>query len=71
MSRPVLGGDITDREFLCWLHERLVKVHGESGLVDYMHRLRAVIRNIPCVAKAPNRGEGRNSLEQLLEEIEL
>ncbi len=36
-----------DREFLIWLHERLVKVHCESKYVDYMHRLREVIHDMP------------------------
>lgn len=34
-----------DKEFLVWLHERLVHVHGEKPLMDYMHRLRAIIEN--------------------------
>jgi hypothetical protein len=34
---------MTDRDFLIWLHHRLEKVHGEDPLVDYMHKLRAVI----------------------------
>lgn len=38
---------MTDREILIWIHQRLVKVHGESPLVDYMHRLRDVIHGMP------------------------
>jgi hypothetical protein len=37
-----------DREFLIWLHERLTEVHGENHLVDYMHKLRAVIHATPA-----------------------
>ncbi len=33
-----------DREFLMWLHSRLTAVHGEEETVDYMHKLRAIIR---------------------------
>jgi len=34
---------MTERELLIWIHQRLVKVHGESPFFDYMHRLREVI----------------------------
>lgn len=32
-----------DREFLWWLHERLVSVHGETDNADYMWKLRNII----------------------------
>jgi hypothetical protein len=38
---------VTDQQFLWWLHERLVKVHGEHEMMGYMHRLRAIIVGIP------------------------
>jgi len=38
---------MTDQQFLWWLHERLVKVHGEREMVDYMHHLRAIIVDTP------------------------
>lgn len=31
-----------DKEFLQWIYNRLVEVHGESPQRDYMHRLRAI-----------------------------
>lgn len=34
---------MTTQELLWWIHERMVNVHGESEIVDYMHRLRSVI----------------------------
>jgi len=34
---------MTERELLIWIHQRMVKVHGESPFFDYMHRLREVI----------------------------
>jgi len=34
---------MNDKEFLQWIHDRLKNVHGESGLMDYMHKLRAII----------------------------
>lgn len=36
-----------DKNFLAWLHERLELVHNENPNVDYMHKLRAIIRTIP------------------------
>jgi hypothetical protein len=38
---------MTDREILIWIHQRLVKVHGESKFLDYMHALRDVIYGMP------------------------
>ena len=38
---------VTDRAILIWIHQRLVKVHGESVYVDYMHKLREVIGGMP------------------------
>lgn len=32
-----------DKQFLMWIHDRLVNVHGENELFDYMHRLRSII----------------------------
>lgn len=60
---------MTDREFLMWIHERLELVHGESHLVDYMHKLRAVIRATPAKRRSRNTGEGCNSLEELKREL--
>ena len=34
---------MTDQKFLWWIHERLVKVHVEREMVDYMHHLRHII----------------------------
>lgn len=36
-----------DRDFLCWLHERLEHIHKENPLFDYMHKLRSIIATIP------------------------
>lgn len=38
---------MNDREILIWIHQRLVKVHGESEYADYMHALRDVIYGMP------------------------
>jgi hypothetical protein len=32
-----------DTEFLNWIYERLVRVHGETPNRDYMHRFRRLI----------------------------
>lgn len=37
-----------DREFLIWIHQRLVYTHKENRLLDYMHRLRKVIQATPA-----------------------
>jgi len=43
-----------DKEFLIWLHERLMNVHGEDIYVDYMHKLRAIISATPDDQETPN-----------------
>jgi hypothetical protein len=45
---------MNDQEFLMWLHERLVEVHGESEYVDYMHKLRAIIKNTDASQRSTN-----------------
>ena len=54
-----------DQEFLIWLHERLTKVHGEDACVDYMHKLRAIIKATQSDKITPNMGAG-NNLDDLL-----
>ena len=56
---------MNDRDFLCWIHERLEHVHGEKHLVDYMHKLRSIIAATPPERTTPNAGQGKNSLEEL------
>jgi hypothetical protein len=58
-------GQVTDREHLMWIHARLAERHRENELYDYMHRLRAIITNIPPEQVTPNDGRGQNSLQQL------
>jgi len=60
---------MNDREFLMWLHERLTGVHKESPIVDYMHKLRAIIKATPEDKLTPNCG-GSNSLHDLRVEID-
>jgi hypothetical protein len=61
---------MTDRELLIWIHQRLVKVHGESPLVDYMHRLRDVIHGMPKDRDSAGRVVTMHS-HDVLKEIEL
>ncbi len=58
-----------DRKFLCWLHERLEHVYGDNRLVDFMHKLRAIIAATPPEQETPNVGS-YNSLEELLRKLE-
>lgn len=53
-----------DRDFLIWLHERLVKVHGENESYDYMHKLRCIISDTPPDKETPNYGSF-DSLEDM------
>lgn len=48
----------TDREILCWFHQRLVYLHKESPLYDYMHRLRWIIQSMDN--KKTSRGQKIN-----------
>ena len=45
---------MTDQRFLAWLHERLEHVHRENPDLDYMNKLRAIIRVIPQDQVTPN-----------------
>jgi hypothetical protein len=48
-------GRENDKSFLFWLHERLVGKHGENPNVDYMWKLRSLIRDTPKEKATPNR----------------
>ena len=37
---------MNDVEFLQWIHDRLLNVYGANKNVDYMHKLRSVIKNV-------------------------
>ena len=55
-----------DREFLIWIHERLEHVHGENRLIDYMHKLRAIIEATPADQESINYAR-YNNLSELVE----
>jgi hypothetical protein len=45
--------NMTDQQFLWWIHERLVKIHGESEMMGYMHHMRAIILDTPPDKETP------------------
>jgi hypothetical protein len=53
-----------DKDFLIWVHERLTEVHKESPVVNYMHKLRAIIKATPPDRETPNICTG-NSLKDI------
>ena len=59
-----------DRDFLKWIHERLEHVHHESPLMDYMHKLRAIIATTDPEKETLNMGMS-NSLAELDREEKL
>ena len=42
MSR-IVSNEVGDKEFLEWVYDRLVNVHGENPSVDYMQRLQKLV----------------------------
>lgn len=45
---------MNDKQFLTWIHERLVHVHNENNCMDYMWKLRAIIQATPDEQVTPN-----------------
>lgn len=45
---------MTDKQFLTWIHERLVHVYYEDSYMDYMWKLRSIIQTIPEDQTTPN-----------------
>jgi len=60
---------MSDRDFLMWLHERLVHVHGEDRLKDYMHKLRCIIVATPPDRVTPNDGRGGNHIKDVIGKV--
>ena len=42
-----------DKQFLQWIHDRMVEIHGENRLYDFMYKLRAIIETIPDEQETP------------------
>lgn len=45
---------MNDRDFLFWIHERMVW-QGNDPHMDYMHKLRAIIKTYPAHKETINR----------------
>lgn len=45
---------MNDKQFLTWIHERLVHVYHEDNHIDYMWKLRAIIQTTPEDQTTPN-----------------
>jgi len=45
---------MNDKQFLGWIHDRLLYVYKENGYMDYMHKLRAIIEATPEGQTTPN-----------------
>ena len=45
-----------DRDFLQWIHDRLINIHDEDGSVDYLHKLRTIIKATSPEQRTPNIG---------------
>jgi hypothetical protein len=65
-----IGGTMRDRDFLIWIHERLSKVHGERDTLDYMHKLRAIIKATPSEQETPNCNTG-NCIQDVMRDLEI
>lgn len=60
-----------DRNFLIWIHERLVHKHGEEELVDYMHKLRSIIHDTHPLRVSPNDSRGENTMAELRKKLKI
>ena len=60
---------MTDQQFLMWIHERLAHVHKENELMDYMHKLRAIIVGMNPKKATPNFARCDNSAAKLREAL--
>lgn len=45
---------MTDKQFLQWVHDRLINVHKENYNYDFMGKLRAVINATPNEQRSYN-----------------
>jgi len=44
-----------DKQFLYWLHQRLIKVHDENPNIDYMLKFASIINHMDSNIDTPNR----------------
>ena len=45
---------MNDKQFLTWIHERLIHEHNENRNMDYMWKLRAIIESMSEDQETPN-----------------
>ena len=57
-----------DRDFLVWVHQRLVSIHGENPHSDFMYKLRAIIQATPADRETMN-VVPTNNIDELLKLI--
>jgi hypothetical protein len=58
----------SDRDFLIWIHSRL-EMYGDGPLLDFMHKLRAIIAATPALQFTENKGQGCNNLSELVQTL--
>lgn len=63
---------MSDREFLIWIHARLSSHYGDSELLDFMRRLRAIILSTPKDRTTESAAicNGHEDLMRLIDEID-
>ena len=54
---------MNNQEYLKWLHDRLVNEYGVNVGVDWMHNLRAIIRDTPEDQDSRSIGSLRDGLD--------
>jgi len=64
-SSDLFSPSESDMGFLMWIHGRLEHLHDESPLVDYMHKLRAIIAEMNPAQRTASCGQGKNGIEEL------
>lgn len=56
-----------DQQFLRFIHERLVNVHGEDPSYGYMHRLREILYHTPKDQKTGHLPKAANDMDELID----
>ena len=51
MSR-IVSNEVGDKEFLEWVYDRLVNMHGENPSVDYMQKLQEFVDQLAELEEA-------------------
>jgi hypothetical protein len=49
--------EMTDNDFLQWIYNRMVEVHNENELYDYMHKFKGIIEKNKMIEKNKNQNE--------------